>query len=58
MQINKKDFLTANIKSSRKPKDIFYALGNNMYVGIDNLNEDAWTEGFTDYDSLISWLKN
>lgn len=33
-------------------------VGPNRYVAIDNSTGDAWTEEFTDKDTMMGWLKN
>lgn len=51
----------SEIIESFKPRGLFYTIdtykGKNVYVGIDNLYGDCWTEDFKSLSSCKRWLR-
>lgn len=45
------------IIDSRKPLGAFYMIDNTIYIAIDNLTGDAWTNEFKTLSSCKKWLK-
>ncbi len=41
---------------TRYPLGRFYTIEGKTYVGIDNIDGDAWTEGFRSLSSCKRWL--
>lgn len=41
---------------NRSPKGLFYTVGYDCYIGIDNTTRDAWVEEFETLDECTSWL--
>jgi hypothetical protein len=44
------------IIEKREPRGLFYTIENDIYVGIDNLSGDAWTEDFDTLAQCKRWL--
>jgi len=44
------------IIEKREPRGLFYTIENDIYVGIDNLSGDAWTEDFDTLTQCKRWL--
>ena len=44
------------IIDTRQPIGLFYTVENGVFVGVDNLTGDAWTEEFHDYWTCRQWL--
>lgn len=61
MTIKKVDNLTASEIIATREIGRFYTVenirGQDVYVGIDNRDGDAWTEEFNDLADCIGWLK-
>ena len=47
-----------DIIEKRKPLGLFLTIENNMWIAIDNLTGDAWTEEFYNSDIAIKWLSD
>lgn len=45
------------IIEKRKPFGKFFTQENNLWVGIDNTDGDAWTEEFSSFEELDKWMK-
>lgn len=47
---------STEIIEKREPRGLFYTIENDIYVGIDNLSGDAWTEDFKTLKQCKRWL--
>lgn len=45
------------IIDTRQPRGLFWTMEGNIYVAIDNLTGDAWTEDFTTKEECLEYLK-
>lgn len=45
------------IIKTRKPIGLFYTKEKDIFVGIDNSSEDAWTEEFLHLEDCLQWLQ-
>jgi len=43
---------------TRYPLGRFYTIENRMYIGIDNIDGDAWVEEFRSLSSCKRWLNS
>lgn len=46
------------IVHERKPLGKFYAKDGAFWIGIDNVNGNAWTEGFYTEEECKAWVMN
>lgn len=53
-EINQEE--ATNIIENRKPKGLFFLIEDGLYIGIDNLSGDAWTEEFKEKGDCFNWL--
>lgn len=45
------------IIETREPRGLFYTKDGGLYIGIDNVTGDAWTEEFESVRECKRWLR-